>query len=256
MYLGGNMTLPESVRRNRRPGNYKLGRVALSGKFSVPADEPPADDDSKGDDGAKGKTDGDEKTIKQSDLSRLLAREKGEGKRAAEKAIADALGVPLDTAKDIIKRHREAEDANKSEAEKERAAAAKEREAAEEAKREAAVEVHEARIERALAAEGFTGDEKKMTRVRKMVTIEVGATYEDVLADVKDAKKDFPELFIAKDPAGDDGKKPGKLTNSDPAGRPPKPNGGEDKYDTGAKRFAERNQKHRGLNPLAKKQDA
>jgi len=245
------MTLPESVRRTGRPGNYVLGRVGCSGKFSQPADEPPADDP-KDDDSGKDKKDSDQKTISQSDLSRLLAREKGEGKRAAEKAIADQLGVSVAEAKKIIDAAKEAEDAKKSEAEKEREAAAKEREAAEAAKRAAAVEVHEARIERALAAEGFAGDDKKLGRVRKMITVEVGASYEDVLADVKDAKTDFPELFAAKTSGGDDGKKPGKLPSGDPAGRPPKPTGGEDAYAAGQKRFEEAQKKRQGFNPLAK----
>lgn len=244
------MTLPKSVRRTQRPGNYVLGRVAISGKFSQPVNEPPAGGDPAQDDGDKDKPDGDQKTISQSDLSRLLAREKGEGKRAAEKAIAELLGCTPAEAAEIVKKHREAEDSTKSEAEKERQKAAEERKAAEAAKQEAAVEVHEARIERALAAEGFAGDDKKLGRVRKMVTVEVGATYEDVLADVKDAKTDFPELFTGKAPEGDDGKKPGKLPSSDPAGRPPKPTGGEDMYAAGQKRFEAT--KRTAYNPFAK----
>lgn len=243
------MTLPESVRRNRRPGNYVLGRVAMSGKFSVPADEPPADTDPKDDDSGKDKSD--EKKFSQADLNKIAAKQKAEGKAAAEKAVIDLLGCTPAEAAEIVKKHREAEDANKSEAEKALQKAQQEREAAEAAKREAASEVHEARIERALAAEGFAGDDKKLARVRKMITVEVGATYDDVLADVQDAKKEFPEIFAGKTPEGD-GKKPGKLPSSDPAGRPPKPNGGEDKYDAGAKRFEEMNKKRRGVNPLAK----
>lgn len=246
------MTLPGSVRRTKRPGNYVLGRVACSGKFSQPADEPPADTDPKDDDSGKDKPA--EKTFTQAEVNKMTAKEKGEGRRAAEKALADQLGVSLAEAAEIIKKHREAEDAAKSEAEKERAAAAKEREAAEAAKREAATEVHEARIERALAAEGFAGDDKKLARVRKMITVEVGATYDDVLADVKEAKTEFPEIFAGKTPEGDAGKKTGKLPSSDPAGRPPTPKGGEDKYAAGANRFAEANKKRQGFNPLAKQQ--
>lgn len=248
------MTLPKSV---RRPGNFVLGRVACSGQFSVPADEPPKDNPNPDDDSGKDKPDDDQKTISQKDLSRLLAREKGEGRRAAEKALAEQLGVPLEVAKEIIQKHKDAEAANLSEAEKERAKAATDRKAAEDAKREAETEKHEARIERALAAEGFAGDDKKLARVRRMITIEVGATYDEVLADVQDAKTEFPELFTPKTDPGkdDDGKKPGKLPNSDPAGRPPKPNGGEDKFAAGQKRFEAEAKKHHGYNPLAK-QDA
>lgn len=245
------MTLPKSVRKTGRAGGYKLARVACSGKFSVPANEPPADPTPKPDDPDSGKDPADEKKFTQADLNKLLAKEKGEGKRAAEKALADKLGVSVDQAAEIIKKHQDAEDATKSEAEKELAKATKEREAAEAEKRAAAAERHELQIERALTAEGFTGDEKKLARVRRMVTVEVGATYEDVLADVQEAKTEFPELFGSKTPE-DPGKKPGRLPSSDPAGKPPAPKGGEDLYAAGAKRFEEQQKKRQGYNPLAK----
>lgn len=245
------MTLPESVRKTKRPGNYVLGRVACSGKFSQPADEPPAGGDPKDDDSGKDKPE--EKKFSQADLNKIGAKQKAEGKAAAEKAVIELLGCTPAEAAEIVKKHREAEDATKSEAEKERAKAAEERKAAETAKQEAKAETHEARIERALAAEGFAGDDKKLARVRRMVTVEVGATYDDVLADVKEAKTEFPELFTSKTTEGDSGKKPpGKLPNSDPAGKPPRPNGGEDKFAAGAKRFEEDAKRYRGYNPLDK----
>ena len=251
------MTLPKSVRRTRRTGEYVLGRAVLSGKFSAPAPEPAPDPDPVPDDDSKGKSDDDQKTISQKDLSRLLAREKGEGRRAAEKALADQLGLPVAEAKKIIDAHNKAQDEKKTEAEREKDKASQAATAAEQAKAEAEQAKHESLIERALLRSGFTADDsdegqKKLTRVRKMITVEVGASFEDVLADVKDVKTDFPALFAAKDPGDDDGRKPGKLPGSDPAGRPPKPKGGEDKYDAGAKRFEEMNKKRRGVNPLAK----
>lgn len=243
------MTLPKSVRRAKRTGEYRLARAALSGKFSLPANEPPADpvpkpDDPKPDDDSA-------KKFTQADLNKIGTKQKAEGRAAAEKAVIELLGCTPAEAAEIVKKHREAEDATKSEAEKELAKAATERKAAEDAKREAAAEVHEARIERALAAAGFAGDEKKLARVRKMITVEVGTDYADVLADVQEAKKEFPEIFTSSTPK-DDGKKPGKLPNSDPSGRPAKPNGGEDKYDAGAKRFEEANKKRQGYDPFAK----
>jgi hypothetical protein len=214
-------------------------------------DPKPDDGGDKGQDGDKDKKP--EKTFTQAEVNKFAAREKAEGKRAAEKALAEALGVPLEEAKKIIAAAKEAEDAKKSEADKEREKAVAERKAAEAAKSEAAAEVHEARIERALAAQGFAGDEKKLARVRKMITVEIGASYEDVLADVKEAKTEFPEIFAGKaDDGTDKDGKPGKLPNSDPAGKPAKPNGGESKFDAGAKRFEAEKNKHRGYDPLAK----
>lgn len=249
------MTLPNSVRKTKRLGGYTLKRAALSGKFSMPAPEPtPTPDPEPTPDPDSGKAD--EKKFTQADLNKIAAKQKAEGRAAAEKAVVDLLGCTPAEAAEIVKKHREAEDATKSEAEKEKAAAVKEREAAEAEKRAAAAERHELQIERALTAEGFAGDAKKLARVRRMVTVEVGATYEDVLADVQEAKTEFPELFGSKTPE-DDGKRtpPGKLPSSDPKGKPPRPTGGEDKFDAGAKRFHEQQKKRMGYNPLTK-QDA
>lgn len=250
------MKLPNTMRRIERNGTtYVLRRAAISGKFSAPAEEPPAGDPppDTGSAGDKDKSAEGEKKFTQADVNKFATREKAEGKRAAEKALAESLGVSIEEAKKIIVKHQETEDATKSEAERERAAAVKEREAAEAAKREATAERHEAQIERALTKEGFDGDEKKLARVRRMITVEVGATYEDVLADVQEAKTDFPELFASKAPEDKDGK-PGtrKLPSSDPSGKPPKPSGGEDAFAAGQKRFEEEAKKRRGYNPLAK----
>jgi hypothetical protein len=253
------MTLPESVRRTRRPGNYVLGRAALSGKFSVPANEPPAEVDPPDDDSGKEKSA--DKKFTQADLNKIGTKQKAEGRAAAEKAIADQLGCTPAEAKAIIDAHNKAEDEKKSEAEREKDKASKAATEAEKAKADAEQAKHESLIERALLRSGFTADDseegqKRLTRVRKMITVEIGASFEDVLNDVKDVKTDFPALFAEQDPK-DSGKKPGRLPNSDPSGKPPRPTGGEDKYDAGAKRFAEANKKRQGYNPLAKKaQDA
>jgi hypothetical protein len=253
------MTLPKSVRRTRRPGNYVLGRAVLSGKFSVPVNEPSADPDPSPDDDS-GKDKAGEKKFTQADLNKIGAKQKAEGRAAAEKAVVDLLGCTPAEAAEIVKKHREAEDATKSEAEKEKAKASQAASAAEKAKADAEQAKHESLIERALLRSGFTADDsdegqKKLTRVRKMITVEVGASFEDVLEDVKDVKADFPALFAEQQDPKDDGKKkPGKLPNSDPAGKPPAPKGGEDKYDAGRKRFEEQAKLHRGYNPLEKQQ--
>lgn len=215
-------------------------------------DDPAGGGGTDGGDGGDADKDGDGKKFTQADLKRIAAKEKAEGKRAAEKALADSLGVSLDEAKKIIAKHRETEDANKSEAEREREKAKQEREAAEAEKREAAAEKHEARIERALVAAGFSGDDKRLARVRKMVTVEVGASYDDVLADVNEAKTEFPELFTSKTPDDGKDKRDGKLPSSDPNGKPPPPKGGEDSYAAGQKRFAAKKAKRPTFNPLAK----
>jgi hypothetical protein len=237
---------------------HVLGKAALVGRFSVPAPEVPA---------APPVADPpvvsvEDKTFTQAQLNAISAREKAQGKAAgkaeAEQALADMLGVPLEEAKTIIAERKTAEDAKKSDADKDREKAAKELADAEKAKADAALETHAARVERALAREGFVTDDtdegkKKLDRVQRLVTVAVGASLEDVLADVQSVKADFPELFGGAKAVEGDGRKPkGKLPNSDPAGKPKAPNGGEDKFAAGQKRFEEEQTKHRGYNPLEK----
>lgn len=248
------MKLPRTAKRVSRNGTtYVLRRAALSG-LSQPANEPPADDpaDDKGDVGDEDKSGKGDKTITQAEMNRISAREKAAGKRAALKELADGWGISIEEAKAIIDKHNEAEDAKKSDADKSRDKATKELSDAEKAKREAAEERHEARIERALNAVKFDGDEKALARVRRIVTVEVGSSYEDILADVKAAQEELPGLFESKTSDGDKDPGKGKLPSSDPAGKPPKPKGGEDKFSAGQKRFEEQAAKKRGYNPLDK----
>jgi hypothetical protein len=245
-----------TIIRNGR--TYVLGRAALTGRSEGPpegGDGGAGGGEPNGGEGEKGKT------FTQEQLNKFLAKEKQQGKAAgkaeAEQALADTLGVSIEEAKAIIAKNKEAEDSKKSEADKDREKAAKVLADAEKAKADAQVETHAARIERALAASGFVTDDtdegkKKSSRVQRLVTAEVGASYDDVLADVQSVKSDFPELFGSKT-EGDDGKKAkGKLPNSDPAGKPKAPNGGEDKFAAGQKRFEENAAKNRGYNPFEK----
>lgn len=191
-----------------------------------------------------------EKTLTQTEVNAIAAREKNEGKAAAQRELAEQLGVSIEDAKAIIKRSQEVEDGKKSEADKDREAAAKEKQAAEADRAAAKKEVHEARLERAFAKEGFDteADAAKAARLLRMVTVEPGATYEDVLKDVQAVKADFPALF--GDAVTGEPKK--KAPNGDPKGNPPKPTGGEDKYDAGAKR-AQALYSKTAFDPLAKK---
>lgn len=251
------MKLSKSIRKNGLTRIYVPGMVAASGKFSQAAGEPPAggapaaggEPGSGGEPGAGGGAN--DKTFSQADLTRVAAKEKAEGRAAAEKAIAEQLGCTPAEAAEIVRKSREAEDKTKSEATLEREKATKEREAAEAAKGEADAEKHAARIERALAKLGFTGKDEDSDRVQRMVTVEVGASYEDVLKDVTELKKTLnPELFGEKT----GGKPGGRLPGGDPKGGAPKPTGGEDSYAAGQRRFEERKKARSTFNPLAKTQ--
>jgi hypothetical protein len=192
------------------------------------------------------------KTFTQDDLNRIATREKAEGRKAALAEVAEQLGVSVDDAKALLAKAKADEDKTKSEADKEREKAAKEREDAARDREAAKGEVHQARLERAFAREGLdlTDDGAKAGRVLRMVTVEAGATYDEVLADVQTIKKDFPGLF--GEDAGGDGKGKRKAPGSDPKGAPPKPTGGEDKFSAGGERAKALLAKRRRVTPEKK----
>lgn len=196
-----------------------------------PKDDPPKDDPPK-DDPPK---DPPQKTFTQEELNRIAAREKQEGQRAAQQQVADDLGVSLDEAKRIIQEHHSREEADKTEAQRAREQADREKAEAEREKQTTAAERHDARVERALLRAGVPDsdeDEGKLDRVKRMVTVDVGAEYEDIKADVETIKKDFPQLFESTPSPGN-----GRAPSGDPPGQPPRQKtGGEDPMKKGAAR--------------------
>lgn len=162
----------------------------------------------------------------QAELNRIAAREKDEGKRAAERAIADELGVPLDQAKKILEAHNKAEEEKKSEEQRladERAALAKERE-------DVDAERHRTNVERALVLQGVT-DEVKIRRIAAILATEglqPGARPDDISASVTKLREDMPELFGAGSPP--------PPPDGGVRGNPPPPRGGEDAFKRGEER--------------------
>lgn len=190
-------------------------------------DDPPGAKPSENEDGKA--------TFTQADLNRIAAKEKAEGKAAAERAFAEQLGMSLDDAKAVLKARADAEEKTKSEAQKDREAAQKEKDAAAADRLSAKQEVHDARIERALAKAGAPDEDAKMARLKRLVAAEVGSSYEDILADVEAVKGDFPGLFGEKQDS-----KPPKAPSGDPPGTPPRPTGGTNKLDAGRERARKR----------------
>lgn len=229
----------ETMRRNKALfGDLRMEDPPEGG--NPPKEDPPND----------GKQGG-EKTLTQTEVNAIAAREKAAGKAAAEQELATSLGVSLDEAKAIIKSHRDKENAAKSEAEKAKEAADAEKAAAEAEKQTAKAEVHETRLERAFAKEGLPLDEAaddKRARVLRLVTVEVGAAYEDVLKDVQKVKEDFPELFGGKKST----EPPKRRAAGDPPGQPPAPAGGEDKFAKGRERAQRHGSGFRRVDPQQK----
>lgn len=248
------MNLSKPMQKIVRSG-FRPGPRPISGKFSAPANEPPAGGGDPGAGGGddKGSSKGvdDEVKFTQKDLNRIGTKEKADGKAAALREVAEQLGCTVEEAKAALAKAREAEDATKSEAQRDREKAQQELAAAEKAKAEAAAEKHSALIERALAKLGFTGKDEDQARILRMVTVEVGATYEDILKDVTEVKASLnPELFGGKKSDGKGG--PGRLPGGDPKGGTPKATGGEGAYAAGQKRFEERKANRGGYDPTKK----
>lgn len=211
------------------------------------------DEGGEGDEGGKPAPKAD--AITQADLTRVGTQQKAEGRRAAEKAIADKLGVTVDEAVDLIAEAKAAKEANDTEADKARRKAEADSKTAADATAAAAQERHDARVERALIAAGVTAGlddeaaDKKLARLARLVDAEVGDDLDVIKANVADLKKDEPGLFAVADAGdGEDDDeeeevdpitgKPKKTTapNSDPKVKKGKNKKTEDAFARGAER--------------------
>lgn len=175
---------------------------------------------------------GGEKTLAQSEVDRIVQERVGETKRKAMEDVAKQLGVSVEEAKKIIEDHRKQEDKDKSEAQLEKEAAARERAAAETEKSEATKEKHNAAVERALLrALPKDLDDKvldaKVSKIARLVDVEVGADADAIKKAVESLQKDMPELF---------GGTVEGAPNSDPPGTPPKKKTSDDAFSKGAER--------------------
>lgn len=161
------------------------------------------------------------KSFTQDDITRIATREKAEGRQAGINEILKELGVTdLEEGKTLLKRIRDAEDAQKTQAQKDAEAALTAKAEADKARKEAALERLMAKTERALLKAGVP--DTKLEKVAKLVSLDSKADDAAIAQAVEDVKKDFPELFTGAAPP-DPGKNPPKP--SDPGGppRPPAP---------------------------------
>lgn len=161
------------------------------------------------------------KAFTQDDITRIATREKAEGRQAGINEILKDLGVTdLEEGKALLKRMRDAEDAQKTQAQKDAEKAAADKLEAEAIKAEAAKDRMIAQVERALLRAGVP--DAKLEKVVRFIDVEPGADATKITEAVEAVKKDFPELFTGGTPP-DPAKNPPKP--SDPGGppRPPAP---------------------------------
>ncbi len=146
------------------------------------------------------------KTFTQADLDRHAGRRAAEAKTAAERAIAEQLGVTVEEAKTIIAARKAEEDGKKTEADRALEAAKTAQADADRARTEAAADRLAAKVERKLAAAGASA------RAARMLDLPFDADDTTIDAEIEALKEDMPALFTATS----DGEPP----------KPPPPGGG------------------------------
>lgn len=161
----------------------------------------------------------------QAEMTRIATREKAEGKRAAEREIAEQLGVSVEEAKQLIADRKAAEDAKKDELAK-----ATEAKAAADAKAaDAERQLTEARLTQRIydaLEDAGCADRKARTMLRRTIEAKPDATDEELAAIVEDeVKKAFPASFAAPETAEE--KAAREKREADEARRHPKPPAGD-----------------------------
>lgn len=135
-------------------------------------------------------------TLTQDELNRRATQEKQEGKRAAERQIAETLGVSIEEAKAIVKAQQDKEAESMSEAERKAADADKKLTAAEQKDRSATLKLRQADVKLALAGEGIT-EKAELDLVSNMIlpTLADDADEAAVQTAVAQLKETMPRLF-------------------------------------------------------------
>jgi colicin import membrane protein len=174
--------------------------------------------------------------VPQEQISSIAAREKDEGRRAAEKAIAEKLGVTVDEAAQIIADAKARDEAQLSEAQKAQKRAEAEAAKAANAIAKASELELQLKVKLALISEGVPAE--RLDAVSRLVDATTDADEKAIAGAVSAAKQANPWAFEESAAAGDggEGEKPPakKPPASDPPGKPPaKPKGGEGAYDRG-----------------------
>lgn len=194
-------------------------------------DGPEGTGDGDGGDGSESDT-GDDgsgdpgKTFSQAEVTALAAREKQQGRSAALNEITEQLGCTPEEAKAILDAHREAEDAAKTQAQRDAEAAAAAKAQAEADRAQAAADRRQARLERAVPT-GVEGTAAQV--VVGQLDARIGAaeiTDELIATHLEAVKSELPGLFTTSDPAP-------------PTGKPPSPGGANPPPRPGSKTAAE-----------------
>lgn len=154
-----------------------------------------------------------------------------EAERAAQRKLAESLGVSPEEAKKIIDERKNADLAAMSEAERAKAEAEQAKADAERALADARTLRHTALVERVLGTAGAPAD--GVSDLVGLVKVDEGADEATVQAAVDAVKEKWPALFAAS--SAPVAPKPG-APSSVPLGTPPPPKPNEDSFDRGKQR--------------------
>lgn len=204
--------------------------------------------------------------LPQDQVAAIATRERAAGERAAQEALVQQLGVPIEEAKRLLEAGRAAEDAGKTEQQRATDAANAEKAAAEQAKGTAAQAEHRANLVTALVLAGVEVKDKegkrdtsKVESLTRLIDVPAGAKPEEIDAAIEKCKADFPALFQASEPAPEIDPKTGKpkvqpppAPGSDPKGTPPRGTGSEDAFARGQARAQKHGNHGRAYPPEAK----
>jgi hypothetical protein len=138
-----------------------------------------------------------EATLTQSQVDAIVAREKAQARKAADKAAAEAIAAAK----------AEADKAAMGEADRARAEAAEITAQAQAVLADANAQRLAAKVERKLLAAGVP--ETALTRASRMVSLEADATDDDIVAEVEALRTEIPGLFTTPAPSNGEAPKPG-----------------------------------------------
>lgn len=178
------------------------------------------------------------RTFTQDEVNAIATRESTAAQRTAQQQLLQQLGFEsAEAAQAAIAAAKAAEEAGKTDLQRQQEATAAAKAAADADRAAAATERFEARVERAFAQAGIpVEDEAKLGRLRRMVTLDNSADAAAIKAEIETLKTEFPGLFgvpgIVEVPPA-----PG----SDPkGGPPPTPPGSKSKMELGRERAKSR----------------
>lgn len=164
------------------------------------------------------------RTFTQAEVDAMMGRTRSEARTAAANELATDLGVTVDEAKAIIADRNAAEDANKTEAQRDREAAATAKAQADADRAEAARERRSIAAERALLAAGIvldTDPEKASAALARAVRmIDLDAESFNAVEQANTLKADVPGLFTPTEGSGTRPSPPGGTRPKPPAGGP------------------------------------